>query len=153
MDKLSRKGFLGVFAGLFAAPAVAMAMPEKPTGGYLIPPGNEDFIESIRNFRNFEGMAPSMDDFSHWELQRREIDKYITGVRNGKKYTVGYIGTLWITICSYHAPEFCHVMANRLERRVKYRAIAFDLAHMPIDMRAITWAEIRSGQIHLSLER
>ncbi len=40
MDKLSRKGFLGVFAGLFAAPAVVKAIPEEPTGGILDPQGN-----------------------------------------------------------------------------------------------------------------
>ena len=56
MDKLSRKGFFGMVAGLFAAPAVAKAIPDEPTGGFLIPPGQEEFTARI-----YEGLATSGD--------------------------------------------------------------------------------------------
>ena len=110
MDKLSRKGFFGTVAGLFAAPAVAMAMPEEPTGGYLIPPGNEDFIESIRNFRNFEGMAPSMDDFSHWVIYKR-----------------GDNGSPWVVIDYFCTKRYYVVLVWKgNETKFQYKSEAYD---------------------------
>ncbi len=62
MDKLSRKGFFSMVAGLFAAPAVVKAITEKPK-----PIGIGEMNEIWDRAHEQRGM----DDFSHWVIYKR----------------------------------------------------------------------------------
>ena len=87
MDKLSRKGFFSAVVGLFAAPAIAAAIPEEPTGGYIIPPGAKSILDTARDelavfgYVHFRPLGILPIEFSSYRedeicLQLRKDGKY-----------------------------------------------------------------------------